>query len=212
MPVTKKLLRGEVTLSDALDRETNILQELTYPASAAAFRDRIARKSPTIQALIAHHLRLKKSSHVRVADKSEWLNGSFNLCIPATVQDQGNKRRVMMRFPLPYKTGESFRPGNGDEKIRCEAATYAWLNKECPTIPTTNLLGFGLSGGQRVRKARIQYDKLYEVLTTCTVHRPEECSVADQMYLLHSMLVSLSVRISRSLPVCQASASAFYRR
>jgi hypothetical protein len=153
MPITRSLLQGPVTYSEAKEEETNILQEITYVALAAKFKDQIEARSATIEALVAHHLNLKaNSSSICISDRSEWLNGSFNLCVPVTVESPKLKfsRRVLMRFPLPYKTAEAVRPGNGDEKVRCEAATYAWIREECPSIPTTCLLGFGLSTGQRV--------------------------------------------------------------
>ena len=152
MPITRDLLEGPITYSEAKEKETYILQELTYPTAAANFKDRIKERGATIKAIVAHHLCLN-SCHVSISDQSEWLNGSFNLCVPVSIENrrQGCSRRVLMRFPLPYKTAESFRPGNGDEKIRCEAATYAWLNQECPSIPSARLHGFGLSSGQRVR-------------------------------------------------------------
>lgn len=55
-----------------------------------------------------------------------------------------------MRFPLPYRVGESFRTGNCDEKIRCEAGSYAWLQKNCPNVPIPKLYGFALSTGETV--------------------------------------------------------------
>lgn len=152
MPSTRNLLRGQITYSEAKEKETNILRELSYPALAANFKNEIEKKSATISLVVAHHLHLTPN-HVCVSDRSEWLNGSFNLCVPVSIENQrqGCSRRVLMRFPLPYKTAEFFRSGNGDEKIRCEAATYAWLNRECLSIPTPCLHGFGLSSGQRVR-------------------------------------------------------------
>ncbi|KAF7158008.1 hypothetical protein CNMCM6106_004297 [Aspergillus hiratsukae] len=55
------------------------------------------------------------------------MHGSFNLCVPVTVEEFG---RVIIRFPLPYRVGDSFHPGNSDEKVKCEAGTYAWLQQE----------------------------------------------------------------------------------
>lgn len=59
---------------------------------------------------------------------------SFNVCIPVTISPWEGKeqpgRRVLIRFPLPYRVGEAFRPGNGDEKIRCEAGAYAYLQEK----------------------------------------------------------------------------------
>ncbi|KMP06280.1 hypothetical protein CIHG_09202 [Coccidioides immitis H538.4] len=54
----------------------------------------------------------------------------------------------MIRFPLPYRIGEDFGPGNADEKIRCEAGTYASLQGNCFDIPIPRLYGFALSDGE----------------------------------------------------------------
>ena len=54
-------------------------------------------------------------------------------CIPIHV-DKWSKR-VLIRLPLPYKVGESPCPGNADEKLRCEAATFIWMRENCPEIP-----------------------------------------------------------------------------
>jgi len=61
-----------------------------------------------------------------------------------------DSQRVLIRFPLPYRVGDKVCPGNGDEKVRCEAATYAWMQKECPSIPIPQIYGFALSTGQCV--------------------------------------------------------------
>ncbi|KKK15094.1 hypothetical protein AOCH_005603 [Aspergillus ochraceoroseus] len=45
-------------------------------------------------------------------------------------------------------TAGMFRPGNGDEKVLCEAGTYAWLQDNCPDVPIPHLYGFGLSTGE----------------------------------------------------------------
>jgi len=73
------------------------------------------------------------------------MHGSFNLCIPVTI---ANSKLVLIRFPLPYRVGDKARPGNGDEKLRCEAATYAWMQDKCPDVPIPHLYGFALSTGQ----------------------------------------------------------------
>ncbi|KAJ0417842.1 hypothetical protein BJY00DRAFT_288788 [Aspergillus carlsbadensis] len=39
-------------------------------------------------------------------------------------------------------------PGNGDEKVRCEAGAYAWLQENCPDVAIPELYGFALSTGQ----------------------------------------------------------------
>lgn len=56
---------------------------------------------------------------------------------------------VIICFPLPYRVGEATNPGNLDEKINTEAATYAWLQRNCPEVPIPQLYGFGLSTNKR---------------------------------------------------------------
>lgn len=58
--------------------------------------------------------------------------------------------RVLVRFPLPYHVGELSKPGNSDEKVWCEAGTYAWLEENCPDIPIPRLYGFGMGTGEAV--------------------------------------------------------------
>ncbi|MCJ1309267.1 hypothetical protein MMC25_002926 [Agyrium rufum] len=81
---------------------------------------------------------------------NEWINGDFNLCVPINlISDRITvyPQRVLIRFPLPYKIGESSYPGNSDEKLRCEIATYVWMKQNCPKIPTPRLWSFGWSNG-----------------------------------------------------------------
>ena len=57
----------------------------------------------------------------------------------------------MIRFPLPYKLGESSNPGNMDEKVRSEVATYIWMQQKCPEIPIPYLWGIGIGNNLHVR-------------------------------------------------------------
>lgn len=56
----------------------------------------------------------------------------------------------MFRVPLPYRVGDEFRLGNSDEKVRCEAGTYAWLQENCPDMPIPRMYGVGVSIGEAV--------------------------------------------------------------
>ncbi|PVH82322.1 hypothetical protein DL98DRAFT_548036 [Cadophora sp. DSE1049] len=67
-------------------------------------------------------------------------HGSFN--------SKSLRRRVLLRVPLPYKVGESAYPGNANEKLRTEAATFVWIKENCPDVPILYLWGFGFPGGQ----------------------------------------------------------------
>ncbi|KAF3899478.1 APH domain-containing protein [Trichophyton interdigitale] len=154
MPAVKKhrLLRQEkeLTYSDVKDEEVNILNELQYFEKQTEFITGLAKREGWVKSIVAHHLNISPS-RCNIAESAEWLKGSFNVCIPVTVQgwrgDQP-KHRVLLRVPLPFKLGEAFRPGNADEKIRCEAGTYAWLQENHPDIPIPQLYGFSLSSGE----------------------------------------------------------------
>ncbi|EGD97862.1 hypothetical protein TESG_05366 [Trichophyton tonsurans CBS 112818] len=146
----RALLRGEISYSSAKDKEVNILQRLEYPEKQNQFITDLINREQWIKGVVAHHLNITPSK-CHVADPHRWLWGSFNLCIPITIHDwireqPGNQ--VLLRLPLPYKVGEAFRPGNIDEKIRCEASTYAWLEENHPHIPIPRLYGFSLSSGE----------------------------------------------------------------
>jgi hypothetical protein len=98
---------------------------------------------------VAHHLDLRSSDDCYVADIESWFHGSFNVCVPMRIES-GDEKFVLMRFPLPYRVGESFRPGNADEKRQCEVGAYAWFQNNCPDVPTPKLYGFALSTGETV--------------------------------------------------------------
>jgi len=150
----RPLLRGEITYSTAKREEVNILHRLGYPDQRTKFFTHIASKRNWIEAIVAHHLNLASSDSCHVADIEDWHHGSFNVCVPVTIDIWKGKqqpgRRVLLRFPLPYRVGEAFRPGNGDEKVRCEAGTYAWLQENCPDVPIPRLYGFATSDGETV--------------------------------------------------------------
>lgn len=154
MPKTRRLLRGEITYSAAKDKEVNILHRLEYYNQEIQFFSLLDKSRDWIRAVVSYHLNLRSSDYCHVADVSDWLHGSFNVCIPVTIVDWKGKQqsgdRVLIRFPLPYRVGESYHPGNGDEKLRCEAATYSWLQDNCPDVPIPQLYGFGLSTGETV--------------------------------------------------------------
>jgi hypothetical protein len=59
-------------------------------------------------------------------------------------------KRVIIRVPLPYKVGGSRYPSNASEKLRCEAASFIWIQDNCPTVPIPYLWGFGFSDSQSV--------------------------------------------------------------
>lgn len=152
MPETRRLHNGnQLTYSAAKRLETNVIHSLRYYNLKAAFYTKLAEKEHLIQAAAAHHLGLSLSA-CQVSKQEKWIHGSYNLCVPINILAHRHHagRRVIMRFPLAYRVGEDFRPGNADEKLRSEAGTYAWLQENCPTVPIPKLYGFALTTGQSV--------------------------------------------------------------
>ncbi|KAM3547919.1 hypothetical protein ARSEF4850_009724 [Beauveria asiatica] len=153
---TRNLLSGPITFSAANGRSTNVLQSLQYPRRKLAFYSYIQERVELLAELIAHHLGAKPSE-IAVSPQEWWRHGSFNLCIPVLVKADLKKTSlpqfVMIRFPLPYRVGEAAHPGNSDEKLRCEAATYAWIDENCPDVPIPKLFGFGLGTNERFTKS-----------------------------------------------------------
>jgi len=154
---TRRLLRREITYSSAKEREVNILHQLGYVEQQCHFFSHLYYKREWMESVVAHHLGLRSTNVCHMTEWQDWLRGSFNVCIPVTIDGDNwaDRRqpghRVILRFPLPYRIGESFRPGNGDEKIQCEAGTYAWLEQNCSDVPIPRLYGFALSTGETVR-------------------------------------------------------------
>ncbi|KAJ5088348.1 hypothetical protein N7456_011964 [Penicillium angulare] len=147
MPKKLRLLRREVTYSDVKDEEFNMLRRLEFYDEQVQFFTNLWDKRDWMKTVVAHHLNLGCPSRCEVLEMEDWLHGSFNVCVPIVINNP-QKSRVLLRFPLPYRVGEAFNPGNGDEKIRCEAGTYAWLQENCPEITIPQLYGFALSSGE----------------------------------------------------------------
>ncbi|KAG2416088.1 hypothetical protein HFD88_007280 [Aspergillus terreus] len=146
---SRRLLNGDITYSAAKGCESNILHELGYWDQKTRYFNHLYKNRELVQEVVVHHLNLPSADACTIADPQEWRHGSFNLCIPIDVRGHAAAQRVMIRFPLPYRVGEKTNPGNADEKIRCEAGTYAWLQENCPDVPIPALYGFGLSSGKK---------------------------------------------------------------
>ncbi|KAJ5963371.1 uncharacterized protein N7479_003247 [Penicillium vulpinum] len=137
--MTRRHLRGgeAITYSFAKNEETNILHQLGYYDQQRRFLSYLNDRREWMKAVVAQHLGLNSTDGCYVAKIEAWLCGGFNVCIPISIQGSGKLpgQQVVLRFALPYRTGDNFRPGNGDEKIQCEAGTYAWLQHNCPDVP-----------------------------------------------------------------------------
>lgn len=153
LPVIRGTRTGSITLDEALEKEEDMLVELSYPTARIEFFLFLYQHVDDIAEIVSDHLGLSQSIPCRLGDVKEWIHGSFNVCIPVYVENWKNQsgKRVLIRLPLPYKVGESTYPGNADEKLRSEAATFIWIRENCPDIPVPHLWGFGFPGGQSVR-------------------------------------------------------------
>lgn len=158
---TLPLLQGTTTLESALKNEEDMLANLSYPEQRLEFFIFLLDHREEIEDIVTYHLSLTKSETCRLGEVQEWLCGSFNVCIPIYVDNWKKHpgRRVIIRFPLPYQNGGSAYPGSADEKLRCEAATFVWMQEHCPDVPIPKLWGFGFVGGQTVScTATFAYD------------------------------------------------------
>ncbi|KAK2744476.1 hypothetical protein FQN55_006803 [Onygenales sp. PD_40] len=143
----KPVSGGSVSLEDARIDDDNVLHRLDYPKKQEEFWSYLVSRKSDIEAIVRFHLRAK---HCQVADESQWLYGSYNVCIPVYIK-RPSEDRVLVRIPLPYKIGEANNPGNVDEKLRCEVATYIWIREHCPTVPIPSLYAFAFPNGQTFR-------------------------------------------------------------
>jgi hypothetical protein len=122
-----------------------MLVKLERPRLREVFMHDLEDQTPTIRSIVSRHLCLKRHQQCTVAPRTAWLHGDFNVCIPISVSNW-RSQRLMIRCPFPHMLGASHNSGQLDEKIRCEAATFAWISRHCET-PIPNIWGFGLPGG-----------------------------------------------------------------
>lgn len=148
--IVLNLLNRQITLAEAREAEEDILQELRYPKQRFRFCLSLVRSKDELLNLAAFHLNVDRTM-CKLAPVQDWRHGSFNFVIPVDVNSKG-RNRVIIRIPLPYKVGESQYPGNIDEKLRCEAATYIHIHEHCPDVPIPKLWGFGFTDGSNVSR------------------------------------------------------------
>lgn len=149
-PSALPLLNKLVNLEDALKGDDDVLSQLRHPQERDNFFGYLEAHTLEIKSQVCAHLGV---SNCHVCIMSIWKSGSFNVCVPVLLPRQNGSQepnKVFVRFPLPYKLGEDKFPGNVDEKIRSEVATYIWLQENSPDVPIPVLHGFGLPDGQCV--------------------------------------------------------------
>ena len=150
MSNTLPLLNGTIPLDQALEDDDNILVQIGYPRQKQEFFSYLFAHKAEIEDIVSYHLGADKEK-CRVSDVQTWLSGSYNVCIPVHISPPSNVRSVLVRIPLPYKVGEANSPGDVDEKLRCEVASYLWIEENCPDVSIPHLFGFGFPNGQTVR-------------------------------------------------------------
>ncbi|KAL9126833.1 MAG: hypothetical protein Q9217_004184 [Psora testacea] len=156
---SRKLLGGETTFEEAVEEEHNMLQRLTYWQKQFDFMVYLLEQRVEIESIVSYHLNIDRTARCRLTPPDEWIYGTFNICLPVYIDNWTRRpgKRVIIRFPLPYKTGEIYFPGNTDEKLRCEAATYAWIQENCPDVPIPQLWGFAFSDSQIYLIGKLSY-------------------------------------------------------
>jgi hypothetical protein len=131
--------------SDLLDDDHNMLIQSQWPRQQREFADYLSQQGEAVEQIVAHHLSLRTHQTCKMAPRHEWFCGSFNICIPVYVKDRS---RAVVRVPLSYRFATRTCPDMADEKIRGEAATFAWLSSNCLNVPIPRFWGFGLSDGR----------------------------------------------------------------
>lgn len=153
MPTTLELLgRDPITYESACKSETNILNKLGYASATKYLYADLWMQRRSIAALTKHHLGLGSEDSCTVLKFPEWMRGSFNTCIPVEVRSGGVTRKLLFRCPMPHKLAESRYAGTVNEKLRCEVATYVWMQERCPDVRIPHLFGFGLLDGHHVSR------------------------------------------------------------
>ena len=134
-------------LDRALSNDDNVLAQIECKRQKKDFWSFLHDHKAEIEAVVSFHLRLETC---QVGDVDTWISGSYNVCIPVYISPPFDAR-VLVRIPLPYKVGEAKYPGNVDEKLRCEVASYIWIQENCPDVPIPRLFGCGFPDGHTVR-------------------------------------------------------------
>ncbi|BCS25384.1 uncharacterized protein APUU_50095A [Aspergillus puulaauensis] len=145
MTQRQEVLDGNpVSFAEALDRSDDILHKIDLPDKQRKFKDFLTDHKKEIEGLVKLH---RNSRDADMLKSSGWTYGRHSVCIPVRVKSNPTTIHSIFRVPLPYRVGEERRPGNADEKVRCEVATYLWIRENCPEIPIPHLYGYGFQRG-----------------------------------------------------------------
>lgn len=123
-----------------------MLVNLRRPQLREEFFQYLENNRPLIASIVSQTLSLRAHQKCFIAERAEWKCGDFNVCVPVAVPHL--RQRLMLRCPFPFMLGQSATASLMiDEKLRCEAGTYAWISQHCPQVPILKLWGFGLPSG-----------------------------------------------------------------
>lgn len=150
-PSKKVDFDGKVyTLEEALEEDDDLFSRIDYTENRFKAAYELCCHQEDIEALVAHHLGISQDKCK--IQPLRFINGSFNGCIPVDIETSSSlcPKRVYFRTPLAYKVGEAHYPGNIEERLRCEVATYLWLRERHPRVPIVTLRGYGFGKGQAV--------------------------------------------------------------
>lgn len=136
-----------ISIEDDNDVHSNSVQESDFVQHLSRIRYQVVNT-------IAAHVNSPPSTITLVDKVSDWAYRGSYVCIPFDVAwtfwTGNTPKRGIIRFPNPYRIGESNCPGNVTEKTRCDVATHIWIKTNCPDVPLPQLLGFGFPGTQSV--------------------------------------------------------------
>jgi hypothetical protein len=135
------LRTGKIEYDTALRDENDIIHRVADDRRLQQLEEHLKSQVHNLQQLVAFHLRLDRT-HCIISPK--WICGNFNVCIPVEIPSL--QKSFLIRCPMVHKF-----QGSVDEKIRCEVATYIYIQEKCPEISIPYLVGFGLKDGSHVR-------------------------------------------------------------
>ncbi len=133
------------SLVAAIESEANRLVSMRFPQLRQQFYSSINEQKDELEAMICSLLQI---SECRITPSELWRAGSFNVAILVRLP---NDKNGYLRLPFSHRIGEHAFPGNTEEKLRTEIATYLWLQEHCPDVPIPTLYAFGLPDGSTVQ-------------------------------------------------------------
>ncbi|OAA55061.1 hypothetical protein SPI_08565 [Niveomyces insectorum RCEF 264] len=153
-----------VNFSEAYESEADIISLGKQWNDTRAFRLTVWEKRRALERLVAFYVGAD-AARVAIGHPYSWRQGAFNVVVPMLVFSDvdeaeaaranelamgplvANVQHVVLRCPVPGKCAEAHHPGSVLEKMRCEAAAYVWMQRQCADVRIPYLYGFGLPDG-----------------------------------------------------------------